>query len=620
MFPKFDRDIAFPLIGSLILFGLLAGAGLIYQALFTGGAAERLITVMLIDAIIVIGIQVYVGNTGVLSFGHIGFGAIAGYTFAVLAISPEEKAKRIPDAPFGLADVDMSSTMALIVAVTVACLAAVILGIGLARSGAQSGAVSATVITLALLFVTHEVSRNWPELTGGERVGLFFPIGGALNTRAPIYLALLGSLIVARLYAQSRSGRLAVAAREDNLAARAMGVNPLVQQMVALVISVAIVAVGASLSVYEDGSLLPENFFFNFTLLTLVMLIVGGRNSVTGAVLGVAVMTAGRELSRRLGQDGFEIFGIGLDGKPLDWIFRENLQTVFLGLSMLGFMIWRPKGLLNDWELDEWLRARVRRDQPDPQPEPLPEVVADTSSVLHAENIEVTFGGFKALTNTGLHANGGEVVGIIGPNGAGKTTFVNVITGLVQPSAGEFSIDGDDVSAAQTYELARRGIVRTFQNLRLFSALTVRENVEVSSLIAHSHRGGRTIPDGDALIGEAGLWEHRDRRASELDYGNSRRLELARAAALAPSFLLLDEPTSGMSDSESLEMIEQVRHMAATVGAGVIVIDHDLGFITGISDRIYVFDQGAVIAVGTPDEIQANPRVQAAYLGSATNT
>ena len=619
MFPKFDRDIAFPLLGSLILFGLLAGAGVLYQALFTGGAAERLITVMLIDAIIVLGIQVYVGNTGVLSFGHIGFGAIAGYTFAVLAISPEEKAKRIPDAPFGLADVDVSSTVAIIIAVMVACAAAVILGIGLARSGAQSGAVSATVITLALLFVTHEVSRNWPELTGGERVGLFFPIGGALDTRAPIYLALLGSLIVARLYAQSRSGRLAVAAREDNLAARAMGVNPLVQQMIALVISVAIVAVGASLSVYEDGSLLPENFFFNFTLLTLVMLIVGGRNSVTGAVLGVAVMTAGRELARRLGQDGFEIFGIGLDGKPLDWIFRENLQTVFLGLSMLGFMIWRPKGLLDDWELDEWLRARIRRNQPEPQPEPLLEVVADTASVLHAENIEVAFGGFKALSDAGLHANGGEVVGIIGPNGAGKTTLVNVITGLVQPSAGSFSIDGEDVTNAQTHELARRGIVRTFQNLRLFSALTVRENVEVSSLIAHSHRTGRTIPDTDALIGEAGLWAHRDRRASELDYGNSRRLELARAAALAPSFLLLDEPTSGMSDNESLEMIEQVRHMAATVGAGVIVIDHDLGFITGISDRIYAFDQGAVIATGTPDEVQANARVRAAYLGSAAD-
>ena len=128
------------------------------------------------------------------------------------------------------------------------------------------------------------------------------------------------------------------------------------------------------------------------------------------------------------------------------------------------------------------------------------------------------------------------------------------------------------------------------------------------------------MPPIDALLVEAGLWEHRDRRAGELDYGNSRRLELARAAALAPSFLLLDEPTSGMSDSESLEMIEQVRHMAATVGAGVIVIDHDLGFITGISDRIYALDRGAVIAVGTPSEIQADPRVQAAYLGTAAET
>jgi len=125
-----------------------------------------------------------------------------------------------------------------------------------------------------------------------------------------------------------------------------------------------------------------------------------------------------------------------------------------------------------------------------------------------------------------------------------------------------------------------------------------------------------TRPSVDELVAAAGLWEHRDRRASALDYGNSRRLELARAAALQPSFLLLDEPTSGMSDTESLEMIAQVRHMAGIVGAGVLVIDHDLAFITGICDRIYCLDQGAVIAVGTPAEVQADPGVRAAYLGT----
>jgi branched-chain amino acid transport system permease protein len=614
LFPRPGRDVGAPAVGAVLLFVIVVGGGLLYQSLL-GGAAERLVTIMLIDAIVVLGIQLYVGNTGILSFGHIGFGAVAGYAFAVTAISPAEKAKRIPDAPFGLTDVHLSPALAVLVAVVVAVLIATVVGIGLARSGAESGAVAATVITLALLFVTHEVARNWPALTGGERAGLSFKIGSALDTRLPVYLGLFGAILVARLFAQSRAGRLAVAAREDNLAARAMGIHPLVQQMSALLISVVLVAVGSSLLVFENGSLQPGDFFFDYALLTLVMLIVGGRNSVTGALLGVVVMTAGRELARRLGQDGYEVFGIGLDGAPLDWVFRENLQTVFLGVSMLVFMIWRPTGILDDWELDQWLYRRFgRRD--DAAPEPAAETPSSPESVLVADGVAVTFGGFRALDDAGIRASGGEVVGIIGPNGAGKTTLVNVITGLVPGSAGSVTIGGVDVTGAPSYRIARSGLVRTFQNLRLFSSLTVRENVEISTLVAASHRPGHSVPTVDQLVAAAGLWEHRDRRARELDYGNSRRLELARAAGMAPTFLLLDEPTSGMSDAESLTMIEQVRGMAGLVGAGVVVIDHDLAFITGICDRIYCLDQGRVIAEGTPAEVQANPDVQSAYLGS----
>ncbi len=612
-----QRDITFPLAGVVLLLAAAVGGGLLYQNLL-GGAAERLVTVALINGILVLGIQIYVGNTGVLSFGHIGFGAIAGYTFAVLAISPEEKAKRIPDAPFGLTDVHLNPWLAIAIAVVVTVAVAFVVGIGLARSGAESGAVAATVITLALLFVTHEVARNWPELTGGDRAGLSFRIGGTLDGRTAIYVALFGALVVARLFARSRSGRLAVAAREDNLAARAMGVNPFVQQMAALLISVAVVSVGASLRVYENGSILPGDFFFDLTLLTLVMLIVGGRNSVTGAVLGVAVMTTGRELARRLGREGFEFFGIGLDDAPLDWIFRENLQTVFLGVSMLGFMIWRPMGILDDWELDDWLRRRFTRQNEAP-PEALGSVDPD-GTILEVDEVDVVFGGFQALAGAGLVARSGEVVGLIGPNGAGKTTLLNVITGMVEPSAGSVAIAGTDLTGTAPYEIARAGLVRTFQNLRLFGALTVRENVEVSLIVAESHRSSLSLPSVDELIAAAGLWDQRDRRARELDYGTSRRLELARATGLAPTFLLLDEPTSGMSDSESLVMIEQVRRMASVVGAGVVVIDHDLNFITGICDRIYCLDQGRVIAEGTASEIQADPYVQAAYLGSSVST
>ena len=614
MFPDLRRDVVFPIAGSVILFTLVVASGLVYQSQF-GSVGERLITIALIDAIIVLGMQVFIGNTGILSFGHIGFGAIAGYVFAVSAISPVEKMKRIPDAPFGLTDVNVAPLLAVLIALAATLVVALVVGLGLARSGAESGAVSATVITLALLFVTHEVARNWPAVTGGERAGLSFRIGGTLNGRVAIYVALLLAIVVARLYAQSRGGRLAVAAREDDLAARAMGVNPLVQQMVALLISVAIVSVGAGLRVYEKGSILPGDFFFNLTLVTLVMLIVGGRRSVSGALLGVAVITAGRELARRLGQDGFEVFGVGLDGAPLDWIFRENLKTVFLGVSMLGFMIWRPSGLLDDWELDEWLHAKFRRSRESP-PASLPVVEPDDSASLVASGVDVAFGGFQALTGVGIVATRSEVVGIIGPNGAGKTTLLNVITGLVESDSGRISLGDTDLTTAPSFKIARSGLVRTFQNLRLFPSLTVRENVEVSYLVAASHRRHRSPCDVDGLIAAAGLWAHRDRRARELDYGTSRRLELARAAATAPAFLLLDEPTSGMSDSESLQMIEQVRQIAGLVGAGVVVIDHDLNFIIGICDRIYCLDCGQVIAHGTPEEIQADPVVQAAYIGS----
>ena len=617
MFPNLRRDVAFPVVGVGLLFGAFIAVGLLYQSLFSG-AAERLVTIALIDAIIVLGIQIYVGNTGVLSFGHIGFGAIAGYTFAIFAIAPAEKAKRIPDAPFGLTDVDVGSWAAVAVAVAVTVVVAVFVGIGLARSGAESGAVAATVITLALLFVTHEVARHWPEMTGGERAGLSFRIGGALDTRMPIYLALAGALVLARLFAQSRRGRLAKAGREDDLAARAMGVNPMVQQMIALLISVAVVSIGASLRVYETGSILPENFFFNYTLLTLAMLIVGGRNSVTGALFGVAVMTVGRELARRLGQDGFEVFGLGLDSAPLDWIFRENLQTVFFGVAMLGFMIWRPKGLLSDWEFDEWLYRRFTRTQSAPV---VPETTMDSDqdARLEVDDVSVAFGGFQALSYAGFEVRSGQVVGIIGPNGAGKTTMLNVVTGLVPATSGRVRLNGADLIGTPSHEIARAGLVRTFQNLRLFGSLTVRENVQVTRLVAIAEHDDRSTPEADVLVAAAGLWDHRDRRASELDYGNSRRLELARAAAARPLFLLLDEPTSGMSDTESLAMVEQVQTMAALVGAGVVVIDHDLDFIIGICDRIYCLDRGTVIAVGTPDEIQADSAVQAAYLGSSAS-
>jgi branched-chain amino acid transport system permease protein len=607
------RRLLAPLAGSTALFALLVGGGLLY-AIGSSESRESLVTQMLINAIIVIGMQIYIGNTGVLSFGHVGFGAISGYTFAVLAMSVERKATTIRNAPFGLSDIELSPLLATAFAVMMAVLVAAAIGLGLARSAAQSGAVSATVITLAVLFTVREVAVNWDELTGGDRAGLSLGIGETLDSRWPIYLALFGSLLAARLFATSRTGRLAKAAREDHLAAQAMGHNPATQQMVALLLSVVVVGVGSSLRVFELGSITPKFFFFEFTLLTLTMLVVGGRNSTTGAVLGVILISVGNELSRYLA--GSDIDGLG-------FIFRPGLSKLFLGFSMLGFMVLRPNGLLDDWELDDWWFSRWRRDNEQPptsyepdQPAPVETGPEGGSQHLRATDVSVQFGGFRALHHASLRASADVITGIIGPNGAGKTTLLNVMTGVVAPTAGAFDLSGTDLTRAETYQIARRGVVRTFQNLKLFPALTVRENVSIGALArSHPHHD----PSIEVLLHRSGLWEHRDRRARELDYGSARRLELARAAATAPIFLLLDEPTSGMSDTESLAMIDDVRDIAALVGAGVIVIDHDLAFITGICDEIYCLDQGEVLAVGTPKEIQANPQVQAAYLGSTVS-
>ena len=597
-----------PTAGGTALCALIVAGGLAYT-LTGGGSRDTLFTQMLINAVVVVGIQVYVGNTGVLSFGHIGFAGIAGYVFAIFAISPERKATIIPDAPFGLADVSASPLVACLVACLVTLAVAVLVGLGLARSGARSGAVSATMITLALLFLVHEMAVNWTQLTGGDRAGLSFDLGDSLGGNGPVVLALLGSVVVARLFAVSPWGRLAQAAREDDLAARAIGIDPAVQQMAALLLSVVIVAVGASLRVYELGTITPRFFFFDYTLLTLTMLIVGGRKSVSGALVGVTVITVGNEITRWLAGPDVSVTG-------LDWILRDGLSEIFLGAAMLGFMIFRSEGLLDDWELDGWVFSRWRRrhETPPPTPEPAPH----PSAVLTASDLVVDFGGFRALDGASLSAEAREVVGLIGPNGAGKTTLLNAVTGPVVPTSGTCTLDELLLTGLPVHRIARAGLVRTFQNLRLFPALTVREHVEVAALAARRHRPGQVAPTPDSLLALCGLWDHRDRRARELDYGTSRRLELARAAAAVPEFLLLDEPTSGMSDHESLAMIDEVRAVASGAGAGVVVIDHDLAFITGICDRIYCLDQGRVIAAGPPADIQSDPRVQAAYLGTAS--
>jgi branched-chain amino acid transport system permease protein len=591
------RRLGEPLAGALALTVFVVLGALAYTA--TGGAGrEVLVNEMFLSIMVVMGLQVFVGNTGVLSLGHIGFAAIAGYTTFLLAAPESAKTIRIPDAPFGVDTVQITPLAATLAGVALTVVVAGVVAAALARAPD----ITATMITVAFLFVVHAVATNWQDLTGGA--GGLADITIRFTSRTWLYVGLVVAVVVARLFKASTPGRFALASSEDEVATSALGISVPWTRTVALLVSAALVGLAAALRVQSLGAVSAKEYYFGFTLLTLAMLIVGGKRSVTGALVGVVLITALKEFAIKRAGDSEQL---------------GALPELLEGLAVLGVMLLRPKGLLGDWELDHvFHRWRRRRPAPAVPEAPVPATEAAPVTVLRAREIAVRFGGFVALDGVDLEARSDRITGLIGPNGAGKTTLVNVLTGLVEPTEGRVDLGDTELTTHGPATIARAGLARTFQNLRLFPELSVRENVEIAAQSARRHRRHRPAPDVDVLITMAGLWDRQDRRAGELDYGSQRKLELARAAALRPTFLLLDEPTSGMSEVESVAMIDHVRATAAAVGAGVLVIDHDLHFITRICDRITVLDQGRVIAEGTPAEVIEDPAVVAAYLGGDT--
>ncbi len=238
--------------------------------------------------------------------------------------------------------------------------------------------------------------------------------------------------------------------------------------------------------------------------------------------------------------------------------------------------------------------------------------------LLEVDELVVRFGGVTAVDHACFAMDAGTVTGLIGPNGAGKTTCFNVITGLQRPTRGRVRFRGRDLTGAPVHRRARRGMARTFQRLEAFGSLSVRDNVRTALDIHRGVRGllSRPAMGADALLERVGIAEYADERADSVPTGVARLLELARALACEPALLLLDEPSSGLDESETDDFGDLLRELAAE-GRGVLMVEHDMDLVMGVCDEIHVLDFGAVIASGSPAQVRANRRVQEAYLGHA---
>jgi branched-chain amino acid transport system permease protein len=571
---------------------------------------EGTVTLILCNLIIVLGLQVFIGNSGVYSFGQLGFAAIGAYVAALLTLPAAFTILQTPELPKLIVDAELSPLLSTLIAAVASGLLAGVVGLPLMRTSTLAIPIS----TFAFLIVAYNVLANWDPITGGS--------SGLVSIPRTTDVASAGlwagvAVVVALVFKWSASGYRLQATREDEVAARSIGIGLMRERLIAFTISGMLCGIGGALAVHQSGVLSPNTFYFAASVTTITMLVVGGARSVLGAVVGTLAVATVNELLRNL-EEGASAFGlISIGATP-------GLAAIGLGLILLAAMVALPKGLSGGREAGEIeaIRRRLRpralstspavavADQAGPRP------ARGSTAGLRAEGISLAFSGLRVLRGVELELPPGETLGLIGPNGAGKTTLVNVLSGFQAPDSGGVFLDGVDVTGRSPARLARAGLGRTFQAALPFAGLTVVESVAVGAMGVGVGRR-RAVDVAANVLERLGLGEQAQSPAGLQPPGRQRLLGIARALATGPRYLLLDEPAAGLNDEERRELVAILRGVIRDFDCAILLIEHDMNVVMDLCSRVQVLDDGETVAVGSPEEIQADPAVVEAYLGTS---